>query len=455
MNDSTRRLRFKLLTALATTGMVTSACGGSVDAGLTGGTGGQGATGGSVTGGTGGKSTGGTGGTSTGGVAGQGGLGGDAGSGGDAGFGGTAGVGGSAGFGGFAGAGGDGPFVKGTVDCNSCQSNNWTTCWKAGKVPVNPNTPPPTGACPSGYDIKWDAYEPCQDGWGAWYQQNPTFVDGYCCYETGLQCPGGRPFKVDGELRVAEVCQRYDWKGDLNAAAEVLDPTTAKALTSAWLGDAQLEHASVAAFARLTLELMALGAPASLVRESQAASIDEIKHAEDCFALASRYAKADLGPSQLSLDGVIGDITLEQLVRTTFEEGCVGETLAAVQAAAAWRVAGDETTRNVLEAIEREESDHAALAFRILRWALAVDPSLRQVVREELALAREREQHLDLVPMPDDVDLDAWHHHGRLTPSELIAARSSAFTEVVEPCVNTLLGEPDAEQRVALSALGA
>ncbi len=447
MTDSTRRLRFKLLTAIATTGLMTAACGGSTKNDSGGGAGGQGATGGSSIGGTGG----GTGGSSTGGF----GAGGTGAVGGSAGFGGDAGFGGIGGFGGAGGSGGDGPFTKGSVDCNLCTSGNWQTCWKAGTVPIQPGSPPDPGPCPSGYTIPYDAFDPCPNGYGVYYQEEAVMVDGYCCYDSGLQCPGGRPFKVDGKLRVAGVCQRGDWRGQLTTRRVQLDATTEKALVSAWLGDAQLEHASVAAFARLTLQLMALGAPAELVTRSQTASLDEIKHAENCFALASRHAPAALGPEALCLDGVLGAVDLERVVRETFEEGCVGETLAAVQAAEACRVAGDEAVRGVLADIEQEESEHAALGFRILRWALSVDPSLRRVVKEELELAREREKQLQLVEMPANVDLAAWHHYGRLSPDELVQARARAFSDVVEPCVAALLSEPDAQQRVELSAVGA
>jgi hypothetical protein len=47
-----------------------------------------------------------------------------------------------------------------------------------------------------------------------------------------------------------------------------------------------MEHASVAAFARFTLDLLALGAPADLVQSAQQALGDEIAHAELCFGLA-------------------------------------------------------------------------------------------------------------------------------------------------------------------------
>ncbi len=59
------------------------------------------------------------------------------------------------------------------------------------------------------------------------------------------------------------------------------------ALGAAWLRNALMEHASVAALARFTLELLAVGAPADLIRDSNAAASDETRHAELCFALAA------------------------------------------------------------------------------------------------------------------------------------------------------------------------
>ncbi|MEZ4219939.1 MAG: ferritin-like domain-containing protein [Polyangiaceae bacterium] len=428
MNDTNRKLRMKLLTALATTGLVTSACGGSVQSDGTGGSAGS-ATGGTSSGGFGAGGTGGVGA-----VAGTGATGGAAGS---------AGAGGSIGIGGFAGAGGfagDGPFTKGPVDCNGCGSE-WTTCWKAEAVPVTPGTPETPSGCPDGYSIPPDSFDPCGPyGFGIYYYQ-PLMVDGYCCYQSGVMCPGGRPFMVDGELRVSEVCERQDWVSALAPRLEKLNADAREALTWVWLGDAQLEHAAVAAFARLTLQLMALGAPASLVEASQAASLDEVRHAKDCFALASRYAGRTLGPAPLALEGVDLAITLEALVRSTFEEGCVGETLAAIQAAEARRVTQDASVGTMLEAIEREESEHAALAFRVVAWALSLAPELRSVVEGELAAAERREAEVTLPAMPKGMDAATWHAHGRLTPDELRALRRRAFDEVVRPCTRAMLAD--------------
>jgi hypothetical protein len=74
-----------------------------------------------------------------------------------------------------------------------------------------------------------------------------------------------------------------------------------------WLRDALAEHASVGAFSAFNLSLLALGAPADLVRGGAAAALDEVFHAKACFALASRHddRRLDaikLGPSVRAMD---------------------------------------------------------------------------------------------------------------------------------------------------------
>jgi hypothetical protein len=77
---------------------------------------------------------------------------------------------------------------------------------------------------------------------------------------------------------------------------------------------ALLEHASVASFARFSLQLMAAGAPASLVEAAHRAALDEIEHARLTFRLASRYEGRALGPGPLPVDGSVAvDASLASL----------------------------------------------------------------------------------------------------------------------------------------------
>lgn len=439
------RLRYELLAALTTGGLLV-ACGGKTgdDVFGSGGAGGSiGGSGGISTGGVGGISTGGVGGINTGGSGGisTGGAGGIS----------TGGVGGIS----TGGTGGQGnPIILGTVDCSYNCGANWTTCWKSGTVPVYEDTPPdPGGFCPQGYEIDQSKFSPCGDQfYGLWYS-GPLALDGmqdYCCYDTGVMCPGGRPFRVQGELRVAAVCQTEDWSlGQERELDLELDENTRNALGKAWLADAQLEHASVAAFARLTLQLMALGAPAELIEESQRASLDEIAHAKACFGMASRYLDGAFGPGPLRLDGALSELGLEALLTSSIEEGCIGETLAAMLAGEQARVALDERVKQTFEQIARDESRHAALGWRIVRWAIEGDPSLREVAArafEEMLARAVSTPFRD----PTGIAPTRYRAHGRLGANELETAREEAITSVIRPCLRQLLGhEASVEYAIA------
>jgi hypothetical protein len=64
-------------------------------------------------------------------------------------------------------------------------------------------------------------------------------------------------------------------------------------------------------------------------------------------------------------------------------EGCVGETVAAIEAAEALEQCEDATARAALEVISADEGRHAALAWQFVAWALQTGESgLRSRVRE-------------------------------------------------------------------------
>src|SRR5690348_13153977 len=60
-------------------------------------------------------------------------------------------------------------------------------------------------------------------------------------------------------------------------------------LAAWWRENARSEHASVAAFARLVLELIGLGAPARLIEAANRDAMDEIRHANLCFSIARAF----------------------------------------------------------------------------------------------------------------------------------------------------------------------
>jgi hypothetical protein len=278
-------------------------------------------------------------------------------------------------------------------------------------------------------------------------------LTGECCYKIN-HCVSGRPFTVAGTRRSATLRMRTDWMSLLTAKLDPtkLDASMRAALASAWLEDALAEHASIASFARLTLELMQHGAPAELVAESQRASLDEIEHARACFALAERYAGAPRGPGNFPLDAALGPVELAELASRTVHEGCVGETVAALVVAEQARNAVEPSVRAVLEEIAEDEARHAEFAWRVVRWALEVGgPATRTAV----ALAFEQQaptlsHRTEAAQRPRG----ALAAHGQLTHAERAIVMARGLRDVVAPCARALLSGNSASAR-AMPSLSA
>jgi len=304
----------------------------------------------------------------------------------------------------------------------------------------------------------------------------PTWTGSTCCYVhcTGACC--GRPFVVAGEARVATVRERDDWmmvatsftpahgtahlgsppaspmssplapaSGVHRSAAATsdgaLDPETRARIGTAWAHDAAMEHASVASFARFTLDLLALGAPADLVLGAQDAGRDEIEHATACFAIASRYAGKNLGPGKLDVGGAAPAVTLADAVGAAIVEGCIGETLSALLAEARLARAEDAEIRAALRRIANEEARHAELAWRFVGWAIT---SGGDEIRA--AAGRAFEAALASTPQAFDASLrgiapGTLRTHGLLDEATAREVAGRALSDVIAPCAASLTGK--------------
>jgi hypothetical protein len=294
------------------------------------------------------------------------------------------------------------------------------------------------------------------NGGGCFYDPNDAVVRGdRCCYVLSAAQPGcGRPLIVDGALRVAPVAQGgASWAqsgslapGGSSAAlastsiAPLPSGSVARRIAEEWLLDARLEHASVASFSAFALSLLAVGAPAELIADCHLAAVDEVEHARACFALASRYAGEALGPGPLPLAGLELVADLAGLVRRTWLDGCVEETIAALTAAAQLEVARDEAARAALTRIARDEARHAELAWKFTAWAIGRGGRSTQLalsqLGEELVMTSN-----DRSPAVSNEELAALHAAGRLSPLERQAIRERALREVIQPALARLLAE--------------
>lgn len=263
--------------------------------------------------------------------------------------------------------------------------------------------------------------------------------DDACCYHWFEYCSGRPHLGADGPVQ-ADVRAAAGATGWASETRPVLDraftPLRAR-IAEAWRQDAQAEHASVAAFARATLELMAVGAPPELLEGCQRAALDEIDHARRCFALAATYGGEEIEPDGLpALAPRRTD--LSRLAADTFAEGCVGESIAALVAERALRHCLDPAVRDALATIAADEARHAALAWATLRWAVDHGgDAVRDAVRERAALLRGEGQRGALPPV--DPEAAALAQAGRLDPRALAEASRDAWLEIVDPMLRTAL----------------
>lgn len=406
-------LRLRLLTSLAASGLLAAsagACGGNTESDGSGGGGPTGGTTSSGGAGSGGTSTGGAAGTSTGGTS----------SGGSGGTGGT------------------------TTSC--AFGSPVEQCFSLAELEAMINNPPQGGDVGDAGADAWISVTDCLDkGQVIDSCCNPATTgpekkNGACCY---VFCDGaccGRPFVVEGDVRVAAECGRSDWLTKLSSP-EALDQATRDALRLAWLRDAKMEHASIGSFARFVLELLAVGAPPELLSDAQRAGEDEVDHAKLCFSLAVRYGSEPIGPSGLPVSGALPRATLAESAAAAVREGCIGETIAALVAREQCALATDPEARRALERIAADEERHAELAWSFVRWALgrgdpAVAPAVEQAFSAGIRSARtERAESVSL-----GVDQDAWRAHGRLSQAALDEVLGAALDEVVLPCSRALFG---------------
>jgi len=226
-----------------------------------------------------------------------------------------------------------------------------------------------------------------------------------CCYTVWNTCPGGRPY-----------------------GAPVI---AGAALVERWLAAAQAEHASVASFARASLELLAVGAPPSLIAACHRAALDELRHTSACLAIASRLAGRELAVAPVAALAPRGGGVVRVAV-DTYLEGCVAETFGALVAARALDGCTDADATRALRRIARDEARHAELAWQIVAWSIEVGGAR---VRAALVAAAHRLGPPRCARVADP----SLAGSGQLDDAGLDAAAVDVWREIIAPLTDRLL----------------
>jgi hypothetical protein len=238
-----------------------------------------------------------------------------------------------------------------------------------------------------------------------------------CCYVfCGGRVVPGRPFRIAAEPIVAATMAGSAWLGPPNG--HVSDDAE---IAARWLRDAAFEHASIAAFARLSLDLLAHGAPPKLVAMAHTSALEEIEHARICFAFARASGATEYSPAPQPSFAMPRPLSLAELAVETFLDGCLGETFASLVLHARAAATTDPSAARLLRQMADEEARHAELAWAIVAWAVDQQPALVDAI-----------QH-------------AWQSRvttppatGWLPPENEARLHREALERVVQPCLRAL-----------------
>jgi hypothetical protein len=200
---------------------------------------------------------------------------------------------------------------------------------------------------------------------GAGARFMPTFGLANSC-ERG-RAVVGRAFRDDGgagRSRAVRAVEQFDRRC----------PDAAR-----WSARTRDECSSVLAFLQLALELLDEAAPLELVARAVRCAEQELSHTWAAAALASRFGGAPIvpySPAARFRQRLPRRQQLVRLLRESWVDGCLNEGLMALIAAEEARVATDSEEAGLSTKIAREEAEHAALAFDVVRWVLDQDTSL-------------------------------------------------------------------------------
>lgn len=275
-----------------------------------------------------------------------------------------------------------------------------------------------------------------------WAVDEADFQPG-CCYpvkESRPTCDYGRPLRVDDVPLVAAAVDDPRWAAALALQATALPAAVRDELVLRWTRAALDEHASVAAFSRVALDLLRHGAPPELVEQAHVAALDEVRHARHGFAIASALRGEPVGPGAYPLGASVP--LAPDLVAVAVEaalDGCIGETVASLLAWEAAEVCEEPAIREVLRGIAADEQRHALLGWRTVRWAIEHGgAAVRDAVAAVFATAAREGVAVPLPGKLDDRELLARVGLLDRETSRRHAARSLA--QVILPAAAALLG---------------
>jgi hypothetical protein len=245
----------------------------------------------------------------------------------------------------------------------------------------------------------------------------------------------GRQLRRHGKVLLPDLQPRGDWATTPLTLDTAEEPPAG--LADQWRENAKTEHASVAAFARLTLDLMALGAPPALIAAANQDAIDEIRHTELCFAIARGLDGKSLGPDVFPQAQRVATLAhsrtlaLAKLAVDSLVDGALHEGVSARVIGKLTRRCEVPAIREALKEIAADEGWHAAHGWSVVRWC--VEEGGRPVLAALLGALRTLPETMDSTrsAQAEDGSWEGWGIHGQaLEAAEYVAARAQVVERV-------------------------
>jgi hypothetical protein len=256
-------------------------------------------------------------------------------------------------------------------------------------------------------------------------------------YVSTIRFSRGRQLRRLGKVLLPELEQASAWSSTPFVLSCDLAKRVPIEVANQWRENGKTEHASVAAFARLTLDLMALGAPPSLIKAANQDALDEIRHTEICFALATAIDGQRLSPAPFPEAQRVATLprnrtlALAKLAVDSLIDGALHEGVSArIIAKLAQRSEVSEITA-ALKEIAADEGRHAAHGWAVVEWCRleggeAVEHALLGAIR-----ALPHEMHSELPAAAAGGAWEVWGIHGnQLEAEEYQKARADVIARV-------------------------
>jgi hypothetical protein len=254
-------------------------------------------------------------------------------------------------------------------------------------------------------------------------------------YLTTVGFSRGRQLRRFGKVLLPEVRPSDEWTAVQAHLADTERPPAG--LADQWRENGRTEHASVAAFARLTLDLMALGAPPRLVAAANQDALDEIRHTELCLSLARALDGRAVSPGpfpQAQRAATLPrarTLALAKLAVGSLIDGALHEGVSARIVARLARRCEVPAIRAALREIAADEGRHSAHGWTAVEWCLAEGG--RPVAEALLGAIRvlPETMHSQLPAGAAEGGWERWGIHGaRLESEEYRAARVHVVARV-------------------------